>query len=158
MINDIKEYFRFKLYENSRVLVNNLNDVIEELKLFLDKKIYPYVINSGERIVISDIEITYENEKVVWRIVEKDEINNQSTLKLDMYNIKETFIDVDYIKEIKELKEDYPKDLCGFSLISFMDTISYFVYSNELIGEPIDVFNICMLSDNGNNNVVYEMQ
>lgn len=158
MINDIKEYFRFKLYENSRVLVNNLNDVIEELKIFLDKKIYPYVTNNEERIVISDIEITYENEKVVWRIVEKDEINNQSTLKLDMYNIKETFIDVDYIKEIKELKEDYPKDLCGFSLISFMDTISYFVYSNELIGEPIDVFNICMLSDNGNNNVVYEMQ
>lgn len=158
MINDIKEYFRFKLYENSRVLVNNLNDVIEELKIFLDKKIYPYVTNNEERILISDIEITYENEKVVWRIVEKDEINNQSTLKLDMYNIKETFIDVDYIKEIKELKEDYPKDLCGFSLISFMDTISYFVYSNELIGEPIDVFNICMLSDNGNNNVVYEMQ
>lgn len=158
MINDIKEYFRFKLYENSRVLVNNLNDVIEELKIFLDKKIYPYVTNNEERILISDIEITYENEKVVWRIVEKDEINNQSTLKLDIYNIKETFIDVDYIKEIKELKEDYPKDLCGFSLISFMDTISYFVYSNELIGEPIDVFNICMLSDNGNNNVVYEMQ
>lgn len=158
MINDIKEYFRFKLYENSRVLVNNLNDVIEELKIFLDKKIYPYVTNNEERILISDIEITYEDEKVVWRIVEKDEINNQSTLKLDMYNIKETFIDVDYIKEIKELKEDYPKDLCGFSLISFMDTISYFVYSNELIGEPIDVFNICMLSDNGNNNVVYEMQ
>lgn len=158
MINDIKEYFRFKLYENSRVLVNNLNDVIEELKIFLDKRIYPYVTNNGERILISDIEITYENEKVVWRIVEKDEINNQSTLKLDMYNIKETFIDADYIKEIKELKEDYPKDLCGFSLISFMDTISYFVYSNELIGEPIDVFNICMLSDNGNNNVVYEIQ
>lgn len=158
MINDIKEYFRFKLYENSRVLVNNLNDVIEELKIFLDKRIYPYVTNNGERILISDIEITYENEKVVWRIVEKDEINNQPTLKLDMYNIKETFIDVDYIKEIKELKEDYPKDLCGFSLISFMDTISYFVYSNELIGEPIDVFDICMLSDNGNNNVVYELQ
>lgn len=158
MINDIKEYFRFKLYENSRVLVNNLNDVIEELKIFLDKKIYPYVTNNGERILISDIEITYENEKVVWRIVEKDEINNQPTLKLDMYNIKETFIDADYIKEIKELKEDYPKDLCGFSLISFMDTISYFVYSNELIGEPIDVFNICVLSDNGNNNVVYEIQ
>ena len=158
MINDIKEYFRFKLYENSRVLVNNLNDVIEELKIFLDKRIYPYVINNEGRILISDIEITYEDEKVVWRIVEKDEINNQSTLKIDMYNIKETFIDVDYIKEIKELKEDYPKDLCGFSLISFMDTISYFVYSNELIGEPIDVFNICMLSDNGNNNVVYEMQ
>ena len=158
MINDIKEYFRFKLYENSRVLVNNLNDVIEELKIFLDKRIYPYVTNNGERILISDIEITYENEKVVWRIVEKDELNNQSTLKLDMYNIKETFIDADYIKEIKELKEDYPKDLCGFSLISFMDTISYFVYSNELIGEPIDVFDICMLSDNGNNNVVYELQ
>ena len=158
MINDIKDYFRFKLYDNSRILVNNLNDVIEEVRLFLDKKIYPYLINNNERIVISDIELVYENEKVIWRITEKDEINNQNTLRLDIYNLKSTFVDNDYIKEIKELKEDYPKELCGMSLVSFMDAISYFIYGSKLIGEPICVFDICMISDNGNNNVVYELQ
>ena len=156
MINDIKEYFRFKLYDNSRVLVNNLKDVIEEVQLFLDKKIYPYLQENDCRIVISNIELLNENGKIIWRIIEKDEINNKETKELDIYNISE-FIDNDYIKEIKELYEDYPKDLCGSSLISFIETIYYFIIKEEFI-TTMDVFGICMLSNNGINNVVYEMQ
>ena len=156
MINDIKEYFRFKLYDNSRVLVNNLKDVIEEVQLFLDKKIYPYLQENDCRIVISNIELLNENGKIIWRIIEKDEINNKETKELDIYNISE-FIDNDYIKEIKELYEDYPKDLCGSSLISFIETIYYFIIKEEFI-TTMDVFGICMLSNNGNNNVVYEIQ
>lgn len=156
MINDIKEYFRFKLYDNSRVLVNNLKDVIEEVQLFLDKKIYPYLQENDCRIVISNIELLNEDGKIIWRIIEKDEINNKETRELDIYNISE-FIDNDYIKEIKELYEDYPKDLCGSSLISFIETIYYFIIKEEFI-TTMDVFGICMLSNNGNNNVVYEMQ
>ena len=156
MINDIKEYFRFKLYDNSRVLVNNLKDVIEEVQLFLDKKIYPYLQENDCRIVISNIELLNENDKIIWRIIEKDEINNKETKELDIYNISE-FIDNDYIKEIKELYEDYPKDLCGSSLISFIETIYYFIIKEEFI-TTMDVFGICMLSNNGNNNVVYEIQ
>ena len=102
MINDIKEYFRFKLYDNSRVLVNNLKDVIEEVQLFLDKKIYPYLQENDCRIVISNIELLNEDGKIIWRIIEKDEINNKETKELDIYNISE-FIDNDYIKVIKEL-------------------------------------------------------
>lgn len=156
MINDIKEYFRFRLYDNSRVLVNNLKDVIEEVQLFLDKKIYPYLQENDCRIVISNIELLNEDGKIIWRIIEKDEINNKETRELDIYNISE-FIDNDYIKEIKELYEDYPKDLCGSSLISFIETIYYFIIKEEFI-TTMDVFGICMLSNNGNNNVVYEMQ
>jgi hypothetical protein len=156
MINDIKEYFRFKLYDNSRVLVNNLKDVIEEVQLFLDKKIYPYLQENDCRIVISNIELLNEDGKIIWRIIEKDEINNKETKELDIYNISE-FVDNDYIKEIKELYEDYPKDLCGSSLISFIETIYYFIIKEEFI-TTMDVFGICMLSNNGNNNVVYEMQ
>ena len=156
MINDIKEYFRFKLYDNSRVLVNNLKDAIEEVQLFLDKKIYPYLQENDCRIVISNIELLNEDGKIIWRIIEKDEINNKETKELDIYNISE-FIDNDYIKEIKELYEDYPKDLCGSSLISFIETIYYFIVKEEFI-TTMDVFGICMLSNNGNNNVVYEMQ
>ena len=156
MINDIKEYFRFKLYDNSRVLVNNLKDAIEEVQLFLDKKIYPYLQENDCRIVISNIELLNEDGKIIWRIIEKDEINNKETKELDIYNISE-FIDNDYIKEIKELYEDYPKDLCGSSLISFIETIYYFIVKEEFI-TTMDVFGICMLSNNGINNVVYEMQ
>ena len=157
MINDIKEYFRFKLYEECRILVNDLKDVIDETKMFLDNKIYPYLKENNGRIDIYNIKLTYENEKIVWRIIESNEINDVETLNIDYFNIKD-FIDDEYIKEIKELKENYPKELCGYSLLAFMQTMNYFVYSSNLINDIINVFDICMLSDNGNNNVIYEVQ
>ena len=158
MINDIKEYFRFNLYNDNRVLVNSLTDVIDEVSLFLDKKIYPYLKEHDERILINDIELVCEDEKIVWRITEQNEINDKPTLIIDKYNIKDIFIDVEYIKEIKEIKTDYPKELCGFSLLSFMKTISYFIYSNNPVEDCLNVFDICVLSYNGTNNIVYEMQ
>ena len=158
MINDIKEYFRFNLYNDNRVLVNSLTDVIDEVSLFLDKKIYPYLKEHDERIIINDIELVCEDEKIVWRITEQNEINDKPTLIIDKYNIKDMFIDVEYIKEIKETKTDYPKELCGFSLLSFMKTISYFIYNNNPVEDCLNVFDICVLSYNGTNNIVYEMQ
>ena len=158
MINDIKEYFRFNLYNDNRVLVNSLTDVIDEVSLFLDKKIYPYLKEHDERILINDIELVCEDEKIVWRITEQNEINDKPTLIIDKYNIKDMFIDVEYIKEIKETKTDYPKELCGFSLLSFMKTISYFIYNNNPVEDCLNVFDICVLAHNGINNVVYEMQ
>ena len=155
MLNDIKEYFRFRLYEDSRILVNNMKDVISEVQIFLDKKIYPLV--KEQRVVIEEIELIQEGGKIVWRIVEKDELNNIPTLYIDVNNIVE-LLDADYVKEIKEKLNDYPKELCGFSLLSFMETINHFVYSEEKIDDIYNVFDICMLADNGNNNVVYELQ
>jgi hypothetical protein len=155
MINDIKEYFRFRIYENSRILVNNMKDVISETQIFLNEKIYPLI--NEQRLIIEEIELSKENDKIIWRIIEKDEINNTPTLYIDSNNITE-LIDVDYIKNIKEKMEDYPKELCGFSLLSFMETINHFVYSEEKIDDVYNVFDICMLSSNSNNNVVYELQ
>ena len=90
MINNIKDYYRFKLYENCRILVNNLNDPIKEVSMFLDKIIYPFIINNEdyERIVVDNIEISYENEKIVWRIVENNELNIKITKELNVFNIK----------------------------------------------------------------------
>ena len=155
MINDIKEYFRFRVYENSRILVNNMKDVISEAQIFLEKKIYPLV--NEQRVIIEEIELVHEDNKIVWRIVEKNELNNIPTLYIDGNSIVE-LLDVDYVKEIKEKLNDYPKELCGFSLLSFMETINHFVYSEEKVDDIYNVFDICMLANNGNNNVVYELQ
>lgn len=161
MINNIKDYYRFKLYENCRILVNNLKDPIEEISMFLDKILYPFILNNEEyeRVVVENIEITYENEKFVWRIVENNELNIKSTKELNLYNIGD-LIDgkEDYLNEVKKLMNDFPKELFGLSFISFMQTISHFVYNDELIDDVINVFDICMLSNNGHNNVVYEVQ
>ena len=155
MINNIKEYFRFRLYEDSRILVNNMKDVISEVQIFLDKKIYP--LANEQRVIIEEIELMREGDKIVWRIVEKDEINNIPTLYIDANSIVE-LLDADYVKEIKEKLNDYPKELCGFSLLAFMETINHFVYSEEKVDDIYNVFDICMLANNGNNNVVYELQ
>lgn len=161
MINNIKDYYRFKLYENCRILVNNLKDPIEEISMFLDKILYPFILNNEEyeRVIVENIEITYENEKFVWRIVENNELNIKSTKELNLYNIGD-LIDgkEDYLNEVKKLMNDFPKELFGLSFISFMQTISHFVYNDELIDDVINVFDICMLSNNGHNNVVYEVQ
>lgn len=160
MINDIKEYYRYRLYENCRILVNNLKEPISELCMFLEKKIYPFIKDNNEcmRIIVDNIEIAYENEKIIWRIVEENEINDTPTKRLDAYNVLETFDDnEEYLKEVKETLETFPKELYGLSFISFMETVSHFVFSDELI-DIINVFDICMLSNNGNNNVVYECQ
>ena len=155
LLNDIKEYFRFRIYENSRILVNNMKDVINEVQIFLDKKIYPLV--NDQRIIIEEIELSKEDGKIIWRIVEKDELNNIPTLFIDINNIVE-LLDVEYVKEIKEKLEDYPKELCGISLLSFMETINHFVYNEEKIDDVYNIFDICMLSNNGTNNIVYELQ
>lgn len=161
MLNNIKDYYRFKLYENCRILVNNLKDPIEEISMFLDKILYPFILNNEEyeRVVVDNIEITYENEKFVWRIVENNELNIKSTKELNLYNVTD-LIDSkeDYLSEVKKLMNDFPKELFGLSFISFMQTISHFVYNDELIDDVINVFDICMLSNNGHNNVVYEVQ
>lgn len=159
MLNDIKEYYRYRLYENCRILVNNLKEPLNEICMFLEKKLYPFIKDNGIRIVVEGIEITYEDERYVWRIVEENEINYTSTKKLDIYNILDLFDDKDeYINEVKENLETFPKELYGLSFISFMETISYFVFNDELIPDIINVFDICMISNNGSNNVVYEVQ
>ena len=159
MLNDIKEYYRYRLYENCRILVNNLKEPLNEICMFLEKKMYPFIKDNGIRIVVEGIEITYEDERYVWRIVEENEINYTSTKKLDIYNILDLFDDKDeYLNEVKENLETFPKELYGLSFISFMETISHFVFNDELISDIINVFDICMISNNGNNNVVYELQ
>lgn len=161
MLNDIKDYYRFKLYENCRILVNNLKDPIEEISMFLDKILYPFILNNEEyeRVVVDNIEITYENEKFVWRIVENNELNIKSTKELNLYNVTDLFDGKeDYLNEVKKLMNDFPKELFGLSFITFMQTISHFIYNDKLIDDVINVFDICMISNNGHNNVVYEVQ
>ena len=159
MLNDINEYYRYRLYENCRILVNNLKEPLNEICMFLEKKLYPFIKDNGIRIVVEGIEITYEDERYIWRIVEENEINYTSTKKLDIYNILDLFDDKDeYVNEVKENLETFPKELYGLSFISFMETISHFVFNDELIPDIINVFDICMISNNGSNNVVYEVQ
>ena len=155
MINDVKEYFRYRIYENSRILVNDLIEVFEEIHMFIDNQITPYLKEHGGRIIIHDIELSFD-EKLKWNIIESGEINTEKTKYIDFNNINE-FITEDYINKVKERYMIYPKDLCGKVLLSFMETLNHFIYNDEKIDGEHNISDLCILSSNGNNNIVYEV-
>jgi hypothetical protein len=145
------------LYKNCRILVNDLTEVTKELSMFLEKKVYKFIATDEKYIgiIIDDIIIKYD-EDIEWRIKESNEIIEENIFKLDLYNIEEIFDGKDeYIKEIKEELVTFPKELYGKSFISFIQTLSKFIYSDELINEEIDIFGLCKLSNNGKNNIIY---
>ena len=67
MINDIKEYFRYRLYNNCNILVNNLNDVISEVSMFLDNKVYKFLEDNDDckGIFVYGILIELKDNKIV---------------------------------------------------------------------------------------------
>ena len=38
-MEEFKELYRYRLYEKTHILVNNLDDVFKEIKLFIDMKL-----------------------------------------------------------------------------------------------------------------------
>ena len=81
--------------------------------MFLVKILYPFILNNEEyeRVVVDNIEITYENERFVWRIVENNELNIKSTKELNLYNVTDLFDGKeDYLNEVKKLMNDFPKN------------------------------------------------
>ena len=159
MLEEIKNVYRYKLYEECRVLVIDLTDVISELKIFLEKKFYPFVKESGKRIFISGIEVVYENDNIVWRIFDRDDIDVENIIRLNQYNIEEHIPGKEeYIIEVKETFKNYPKVFYGMNLLCFTDTLDKFLYTDELIIEPCNVFDICELFNNGENNIIYEIK
>ena len=157
MINDIKEYFRYRLYNNCNILVNNLNDVISEVSMFLDNKVYKFLEDNDDckGIFVYGILIELKDNKISWRILEKGETIPGMILELTKENILDIFKDDEYTNKLKEIFEIYPKELYGLSFISFMETMEYFLMSDDLIEEEIDVFSICKLYSNTINNIIY---
>ena len=156
MLEEIKNVYRFKLYEECRILVNDLTDVIKELKMFVEKKFYPFVKEEEKRIVISNIEITFENDKFVWRLFDRNDID-ENVLRIDRFNIRDIFPGIDeYIIEVRQTLEKYPKELYCYSFICFIDTIEHILKGEEL-KETYSVFDICKVEFNGEINIVYEI-
>jgi hypothetical protein len=156
MINEIKNVYRFKLYEECRILVNDLTDVITELKTFIDKKFYPFVKEEGKRVVVSNIEISFENNKFVWRLFDRNDLD-ENVIKLNRYDIEDKFPGKDeYFIEIRQTLENYPKAFYCYSFICFIDTIEH-VLKGEELKETYEVFDICKIEFNGENNIVYEI-
>ena len=155
MLNNIKELYRYNIYKECRILVNDMNDVIEEVKLFLDSVVYPYLKNGNGPIIVDNISIRFENDEIIWSIVLPDQIIDEG-LYIDVYNVKETFnVNDEYVEIVKEKYSDFPKELFVKSWMMFMKSLSTIIFSETIINEELNVFDICKIGNNGHNNVVF---
>jgi hypothetical protein len=155
MIEDFKNLFRHMLYKHCNILVNDLSEVIDEVSTFIHEKVEPYIKESGDRLVVHGIELIYDDNKIIWKLFDGDFTN---VLLVDFSNIDYIFEDKgEYILKIKQKYEHYPKEFYNKSFFAFMDALADLVYSSEFIEEELNVFDLCILHNNGENNIIYEV-
>lgn len=161
-MNDILELFRAKIYSECGILVNDLSDVIKEVTLFAYEKIIPFIKENEEhnKLIFDGIEVSFENERDVWRGHEKDSLCDPKDKEIKLNEINEFFgCKEEFLKDLKEKYEidNFPKDLYGKAFMCLAETISILLYQEELF-DNINVFDIFILNNNGINNVIYEIQ
>lgn len=156
MDNKVKELYRYNVYKDCRVLVNDMKDVISELKLFLNDIVYPYLLNeeNHNKIIVDNISIENDDGDIRWSIVLTEPIDDVIFIDKDI--VKDVLVvDDKYVEKVKEQYSDFPKELFAYSWISFMKTLSTIIFGDTIINEEINVFDICKLGNNGHNNVVF---
>lgn len=158
--------FRAKIFERCSILINDMGPVIKEIKIFIDKILssplmgddrYTYRISN-----IIDYSILVQDEEIKeydWRICLNDNVEG-TLIFIDFENIEKVFKKKQK-KELMGLLEeeninDFPEDLLGKAFICFIETVD-----DILKGEPIQdeqsLFDIFIMSNNGDNNIVFIM-
>ena len=95
-MEEFKDYYRFKLYEKTNILVNKLDDVFKEIKIFIDMELKPLLVESEHTsFIFGSIEYVYELDEFKWRIRLNDELDNA------------VYYSKDFIKEDKEFPFDF---------------------------------------------------
>ena len=148
--------FRFRLYERTGILVNDLTDVFKEIKLFIDGKIKPDLENleiSG--FIFHKIEL--QKEEFKWKVIIEDEMTDDIREFITLNNVNDRFKGK---KEfLKSLEEEhgismFPQDLYGKASIVFTEVVSEFISQKDLI-DKIEIFDILTIDNNGINNIIY---
>lgn len=153
-MENFKELYRFMLYSETGILVNDLTDVFKEINIFIEKKIKPYIIEKEyKKLIFNSIELRYEDNEFKWRIHLDDEILEDGCVYFDNEDFK---MDV---KEFKEIIEEcglsmFPKVLYDKAFLIFTKVVSDYI-NNEIIQEKLELFDIMTIDNNGANNVIY---
>lgn len=152
-MEDFKEYYRYKLYERTHILVNKLDDVFKEIELFIELKLKPMMIDSEyDAFIFGSIELKYEHEEFKWIIRLKDEISVGNEIYYDKEFIKE---DKEFMKMLEE--HDicmFPKILYDEAFLTLTEVVSEYVNKEEL-QDKLEIYNIMTIDNNGENNIVY---
>lgn len=153
-MEEFKELYRYRLYEKTHILVNNLDDVFKEIKLFIDMKLKPLLVESDySKFIFDSIEYRYELDEFKWRIHLKDELSDGTSVPYDKEFIKE---DKEFMKILEEEYNIsmFPKILYDEAFLVFTEVVSEFVDRNKLC-DKIEIYDILTIDNNEENNIIY---
>lgn len=159
-MEEFMDLYRYKLYERTWILVNDLNEVFKEIELFIDKKLKPFLKESElDKLIFESIELCFDGEKFEWRVHLEDDIMLDKAEKFNLaFNNITKYIDED--KEfLKSLESDYgismfPKVLYEKAFMVLTEVVSEYVRSDKLQSK-LEIANIITIDNNDENNIVY---
>lgn len=162
-MENIIDLFRYKIFIRCNILVNDMSEVIKESTKFAYEKVFPYLMETEgcDKLVFDGIEFRVEDKKIKCSQYVKDDIYEVVTTKIKIEEINEFFQGKDeFLKELQEKEGfvEFPKDLYGKAFMCLAEMLTELIYQEDLITEVYNVFDICMLTNNGRNNVIYEVQ
>lgn len=161
-MENIIDLFRFKIFTRCNILVNDMTDVIKEVSKFAYEKVFPYVLETEgcDKLVFDNIEIRVEDKNIKCSKYVKDDIYEVVTTKINIDEINDFFKGKDeFLKELQDNGfNEFPKELYGKAFMCLTEVLSDMLFREELVEEPLNIFDICVLSNNGKCNVVYEVQ
>lgn len=159
-MEEFMDLYRYRLYERTWILVNDLNEVFKEIELFIDKKLKPFLKESElDKLIFESIELCFDGEKFEWRVHLEDDIMLDKAEKFNLaFNNITKYIDED--KEfLKSLESDYgismfPKVLYEKAFMVLTEVVSEYVRSDKLQSK-LEIANIITIDNNDENNIVY---
>lgn len=160
-MNDFEKRFDYYLcsviYQNMKIMVNDINPIIEALKIFIDDIVL--TPKNDVRLVyrLSPFEIYINGDE---NIKEYRIDNNQNydctIINLDVNNVASYFKDEKnkYFDKLKEKDIIIPKELYGTLFVCLILSINHYIESNTKFMEEINVHDMFIFSSVDGHNVI----
>ena len=89
-MEEIINLLRFKIYNECNVLVIDLSQVIEEIKSFINEKIYGYYDeNEFDKMIFGSVELYKEIDKFKWQYLNKEIISETNDIEIRLNEIND---------------------------------------------------------------------
>ena len=160
-MNDFEKRFDYYLcsviYQNMKIMVNDINPIIEALKIFIDDIVL--TPKNDVRLVyrLSPFEIYINGDE---NIKEYRIDNNQNydctIINLDVNNVASYFKDEKnmYFDKLKEKDIIIPKELYGTLFVCLILNINHYIESNTKFMEEINVHDMFIFNSVDGHNVI----
>lgn len=160
-MNDFEKRFDYYLcsmiYQNMKIMVNDINPIIEALKIFIDD----IVLTPKNDVILvyrlSPFEIYINgNENIKEYRIDNNQNYDCTIINLDINNVASYFKDEKnmYFDKLKEKDIIIPKELYGTLFVCLILSINHFIESNTKFMEEINVHDMFIFSSVDGHNVI----